>query len=437
MSPATELGLADARARTQAIVASLTDAQLVAQHSPLMSPLVWDVAHIAHFEELWLLRELTGAPPTDPHFDDVYDAFRHARSERPTLDILDPESAQEFAAAVRSRVLAVAPPRPATERASALVQDDFVYSMVIRHEHQHVETMLATVQLMADGHPAEAGAGGSRPRDPEADDPDPAGEVLIPAGPFVMGTDTDVTAYDNERPAHAVDLPAFFIDVAPTTNAEYVRFIEAGGYDEPTYWCDAGWTWRQEAGLTSPEFWTETDTGWVRRRFGRVEAVPPHEPVQHIGWYEADAYARWAGKRLPTEAEWEKAASWDPGRGIGTKRQWPWGEAEQDCPAALWGNTARWGPDDVGAHPSGRSASGLLDLLGGVWEWTASDFGAYPGFASFPYPEYSEVFFGPEYKVLRGGSWATSPRAISTTFRNWDYPIRRQIFSGVRCARDA
>jgi iron(II)-dependent oxidoreductase len=156
--------------------------------------------------------------------------------------------------------------------------------------------------------------------------------------------------------------------------------------------------------------------------------------VQHVCWYEADAYARWSGKRLPTEAEWEKAASWDAP--AGRKRRYPWGDESPDHDRANLGQR-RFGPDPVGSHPRGVSAYGCHQMLGDVWEWTASDFEPYPGFVSFPYREYSEVFFGPEYKVLRGGSWATHPRAVRSTFRNWDYPIRRQIFAGFRCARDA
>jgi iron(II)-dependent oxidoreductase len=155
--------------------------------------------------------------------------------------------------------------------------------------------------------------------------------------------------------------------------------------------------------------------------------------VQHVCWYEADAYARWAGKRLPTEAEWEKAAAWDPE--TGTSRRYPWGDA---APTAAQANLGQrhLQPAPVGAYPAGASPLGCHQMLGDVWEWTSSDFSAHPGFRSFPYREYSEVFFGSGHKVLRGGSWATDPTAVRTSFRNWDLPIRRQIFAGLRCARD-
>ncbi|MEP6624394.1 MAG: SUMF1/EgtB/PvdO family nonheme iron enzyme, partial [Acidimicrobiia bacterium] len=296
MTPHSLGQLTDARIRTLELLAPLADDVLRAQHSPLMSPLVWDLAHIAHYEELWLLRELGAGNATDPRFDDVYDAFRHPRAERPTLDILDPDGARSFCASVRNRVAAANVSAGADERVARFIDHDFVYGMVARHEHQHIETMLATLQLMAEGGPDAAGDGPGLVA-PTTVAPD---AVAIPAGPFVMGTDTDPWAYDNERPAHAVDLPAFRIDLTPTTNAEYAAFVEDGGYDDPGHWSDTGWKSRQEAELTGPQFWTATADGWHRRRFGRLEVLPPHEPVQHICWYEADAYARWAGKRLPT-----------------------------------------------------------------------------------------------------------------------------------------
>jgi iron(II)-dependent oxidoreductase len=183
----------------------------------------------------------------------------------------------------------------------------------------------------------------------------------------------------------------------------------------------------------APQFWRRDGDRWARVRFGVVEPVRDDEPVQHVGWHEADAYARWAGKRLPTEVEWEKAASWSP---EGVKRRWPWGDADVDSSRANLGG-ALFRPAPVGAYPAGVSAYGCHQMIGDVWEWTSSDFEPHPGFATFPYREYSEVFFGSGYKVLRGGSWGASPLAVRPTFRNWDYPIRRQIFAGFRCARDA
>jgi iron(II)-dependent oxidoreductase len=323
-----------------------------------MSPLVWDLAHIGHFEELWLLRRLGGSLPIFPDADDVYDAFEHAREERPSLELLDPETALRYLDEVRSRVLDVLE-RTELDPADRLLRDGFVFGLVVQHEQQHVETMLQTLQLSGLEHEGGGPSGVGRGDD-----------ELVEAGGFTMGTD-EGWAYDNERPAHEVEVAAFRIDSAPVTNALYAEFLAAAGWDEP------------------PLGWEPGGAGWMVRRFGRLVPLEPDEPVQHVSWREADAFARWSGKRLPTEAEWEKAAT-----------------------------------------------VGLLHGVGQVWEWTASDFCGYPGFEAFPYREYSEVFFGPEYRVLRGGSWATHPTVARTTFRNWDYPIRRQIFAGFRCARD-
>jgi iron(II)-dependent oxidoreductase len=425
--------LEESRRRTLGLLARVPDDAQRAQVSELMSPLCWDLAHIGHFEELWLLRTLHGADPTDPRFDDVYDAFRHPRRDRPSLDLLDAAGARAFDADVRARVL---------DSLDAIEFDDddplraqgFVYGMIVQHEHQHDETLLATLQLMDDfAHPDADATDWCDPADRsgpgEADDrgdapggPRGLPAVCVPGGRHVVGTDDEPWAYDNERPAHAVDLDPFSIDATPVTNAAYAAFVDAGGYDDPAHWTADGWRWRLEADLTAPQFWCrDAAGGWTRRRFGRTEAVPPREPVQHVCWYEADAYARWAGARLPTETEWEVAARDTPASGADLWREGP----------------RRFAPRPVGTDRDVVSAHGARGMLGGVWEWTASDFDGYPGFRAFPYAEYSEVFFGPEYKVLRGGSWATHPSAVRTTFRNWDFPIRRQIFAGFRCARDA
>ena len=295
--------------------------------------------------------------------------------------------------------------------------------MVVQHEHQHDETLLATLQLMDDfAHPAADGdAGDPCPR--RAARVDLPADVLVVAGEHVLGTDTDPWAYDNERPAHVVELDAFRIDTTPVTNAAYARFVDAGGYDDPASWTEEGWAWRTEAGLAAPQFWTPRH----RRRVGppavRTHRTgPAHEPVQHVCWYEADAYARWAGARLPTEAEWEAAAHGTPlaapisgatGRAGSHRRRSAPGRRGESAPGARADARRGVGVDRV-RLPARTRASG-----------------------PFPYREYSEVFFGPEYKVLRGGSWATHPSAVRTTFRNWDFPIRRQIFAGFRCARDA
>jgi gamma-glutamyl hercynylcysteine S-oxide synthase len=424
---ATELE--GARGRSIGLLDPLSEDEQVRQHSPIMSPLVWDLAHVGNYEELWLLRAISDASPlVDPDTDNLYDAFQHARADRARLAILGPKAARSYIGDVRGRVLDVLD-RVELDAGSKLLNEAFVYGMVVQHEQQHDETMLATILLM-DGRAYPFSDAPAPPARPIA-----RREVRVDGGRFVMGTDIDPWAYDNEMPAHEVEMAPFWIDTAPVDNAGYLAFVEAGGYDEPRWWTEAGWAWRQKAGLEHPQFWQREGAGsWSRQRYGTTEALPLDEPVQHVCWYEADAFARWAGKRLPTEAEWEMASSWDPA--AGRKRRFPWGDDPPGDERANLGQR-RFRPAPVGAYPSGVSPWGCHQMLGDVWEWTSSDFVPYPGFGSFPYREYSEVFFGGGYKVLRGGSWATNPIAIRTTFRNWDWPIRRQIFAGFRCARDA
>jgi iron(II)-dependent oxidoreductase len=423
-----------ARLRTLALTDCLDENDLVSQHSPLMSPLVWDLAHVGNQEDIWLVRAAAGRPGVRPDLDGIYDAFQHPRSSRPELPLLRPDQARRYIAEVRDRALHLLADAPAAESEDPLLADGFVLGMVAQHEQQHDETMLATHQLRKGAAALRAPAPPAAPADvlrlPR--------EVLIPGGAFTMGTNTDPWALDNERPAHEVDVPAFYLDTTPVTNEAYQAFIADGGYDDPRWWTEAGWAHRCHAGLEAPLFWTRDGAvsggGWLRRRFGVVEPVPPQEPVVHVSWYEADAYARWAGRRLPTEAEWEKAARHDPASG--RSRRYPWGDADPGPEHANLGQR-HLQPAAAGAYPEGRSAYGVRQLIGDVWEWTSSDFQPYPGFVAFPYKEYSEVFFGPEYKVLRGGAFGVDPVACRGTFRNWDYPIRRQIFSGFRTARDA
>jgi gamma-glutamyl hercynylcysteine S-oxide synthase len=421
--------LISARARTSRLTDCVDEADLVNQHSPLMSPLVWDLAHIANQEELWLLRGVDGREPLHPEIDPLYDAFEHPRAERPTLPLLAPKEARGYASDVRGRVLDLI--ERVSFSGSALVDRGFVFGMIAQHEQQHDETMLATHQLRR-GKPVLTAP---PPAPLPADGLRLPAEVLVPGGPFTMGTSTEPWALDNERPAHVVEVPSFYLDTTPVTNARYLEFISDGGYDDPRWWTPAGWEYRQRAGLSAPLFWHAQGQGqWVRRRFGITEPVPAAEPVMHVCWYEADAYARWAGRRLPTEAEWEKAARHDPRSG--RSRRFPWGDEEPTAELANLGQR-HLQPAPAGSYPAGAAPSGARQLIGDVWEWTASDFLPYPGFVAWPYKEYSEVFWGPDYKVLRGGAFSADPVACRGTFRNWDYPIRRQIFAGFRTARSA
>ena len=416
-----------ARARTHLLTEALDDAELVQQHSRLMSPLVWDLAHIGNQEELWLLRDVGGKEPILPEtVDQLYDAFQHPRADRPALPLLDPATSRRYVGEVRTKVIDLLERTPLQGR--RLTEGGFVFGMIAQHEQQHAETMLATHQLRR-GDPVL-----TAPPPPSTSSGTLPAEVLVPGGPFTMGTSAHPWALDNERPAHRVQVPAFWLDTVPVTNGDYQRFIAAGGYDDPRWWQPDGWQHRQSAGLTAPLFWQQDGREWLRRRFSRLEPVPVDEPVMHVCFYEADAYARWAGKRLPTESEWEKAARHDPHSG--TVRQYPWGDDDATPDRANLGQD-HLQPAEVGAYPAGVSPLGIHQLIGDVWEWTSSDFTGYPGFAAWPYREYSEVFFGPECKVLRGGSFAADRVACRGTFRNWDYPIRRQIFAGFRCARDA
>ncbi len=414
-----------ARQRSLGLLDPVPEQDLMAQHSPLMSPLVWDLAHVGNFEEIWLLRTIAGLPAKDPQLDDIYDAFRHARKERTRLKLLDPAQSRVYISDVRGRVLDTLD-RIELNPANPLLADGYVYGMVIQHEHQHDETMLATLQLRPGEYPFVE-------PEPGSVEPIAAKEVLVHGGSFLMGTNTEPWSYDNERPAHEVTVDSFWIDTVPVSNRDYLHFIEAGGYEEGRWWSKRGWAHRREQGLEHPQFWVREGSGWSRTRFGRREVLPLDEPVQHVCWFEAEAYARWAGKRLPTEAEWEKAASWDPQSSV--KRRYPWGDSDPTAELANLGQRL-FHPAPAGSYAEAASPCGCRQMIGDVWEWTSSDFVSYPGSVSFPYREYSEVFYGKDYKVLRGGSWATHPTAVRNSFRNWDHPIRRQIFSGFRCARD-
>ena len=371
--------LVAARERTTLLTTAIDEADLVKQHSPLMSPLVWDLAHIANQEELWLLREVGGRDPLHPEIDPLYDAFEHPRAERPTLPLLAPGEARGYGHEVRGRVLDLLERAAFREAPAAfgesLTVNAFAFGQVAQHEVQHDETMLATHQLRV-GPPVLAAP---PPPPAPADAASLPAEVLVPGGPFTMGTSTEPWALDNERPAHEVHVGGFYLDTTPVTNAAYAAFIADGGYDDPRWWTDDGWAHRQRAGLTAPLFWIGEGgragaaaggragaaaggragaaaggragvREWARVVFGRKEPIIGNEPVLHVCWYEADAYARWSGRRLPTEAEWEKAARHDPA--TGRSRRYPWGD-EDPTPALANLGQRHLRPAPAGSYPAG------------------------------------------------------------------------------------
>ena len=420
--------LTKARDRTLRLV-EFDDAELGRQYHPLMSPLVWDLAHIGQQEELWLLRggnpDRPGMLP--PEVERLYDAFENSRASRADLPLLPPSDALAYCATVRNKAL---------DALDSLADDGpdsqamFNFGLVISHENQHDETMLQALNLRPGPPLLDTG----KPLPPGR--PGVAGtSVLVPAGPFVLGVDpvTEPHSLDNERPAHIVDVPSFRIGRVPVTNGEWRQFVDDGGYRQSRWWSARGWSHREQAGLTAPQFWNGGDLSGTRTRFGHLEDVPADEPVQHVTYFEAEAYAAWAGARLPTEVEWEKACAWDPK--TGERRRFPWGRSEPtEHLANLGGDALR--PAPVGAYPAGASAYGAEQMLGDVWEWTSSPLRPWPGFTPMIYERYSQPFFDGDYKVLRGGSWAVGADIVRPSFRNWDHPIRRQIFSGVRLAWD-
>jgi iron(II)-dependent oxidoreductase len=385
--------LADAREMTLRLIEPLSEEQLNRVYSPILSPLIWDLGHIANFEELWLVREIGGRDPLHGELGDLYDAIEQPRKIRGELPILKGDEVRPYMEGVRERTLEVLDELDVSaDNEDRLLRDGFVYEMILAHEHQHNETMLQLLQLVEDYEPVKV----VPPDQSVSEGPE---MVQVTGGTHEIGAPDAGYAYDNERPRHAVELAPFEIDRTPVTNADWISFMDDTGADPPMYWEANG------------------EGGWTRNAMGRNDPVDPSLPVIHVSWHEADAFAKWAGKRLPTEPEWEAAAA-------GADRD----HANLDL--------LSFGCAPAGAYGDAASGCGALQMLGDVWEWTSSDFTAYPGFEAFPYPEYSEVFFGDTYKVLRGGAWATRRSVVRNSFRNWDLPERRQIFAGLRCARD-
>ncbi|MCA1815250.1 MAG: SUMF1/EgtB/PvdO family nonheme iron enzyme [Acidobacteria bacterium] len=420
-------------------------------------PLIWHLAHVGVFEAYWILQKVKHEPAPDERWQRVFDPISTPREE--SKDLPTRREMEDYLRRVRSRVLDFLDAAD-LDAADAMLRGGYVFRLVLEHERQHQETLAYLLRLLdpakkvrpqraqalkSDVEPAglsstpvgETRAGSRAGRAPASGES--RGMIELPACEFEMGaTGGEGFAYDNESPSHTVFVPAFKIARAPVTNAEFAAFVAEGGYARREFWNDEGWAWREREGWEHPLYWSRegessSSKRWrVREMFGDAE-LPPGHPVAGVSWYEAEAYARFAGGRLPTEAEWERAASWDDE--AKRKRRFAWGDAEPGGALCNF-DLSFWGTTPVGSFPSGATAQGCLDMTGNVWEWTSSKFAGYPGFEAFPYPEYSEVWFDEDHRVLKGGSWATGASVLRCSFRNFFRRHFRIAFAGIRCAAD-
>ncbi|HYP00568.1 MAG TPA: SUMF1/EgtB/PvdO family nonheme iron enzyme [Pyrinomonadaceae bacterium] len=400
-------------------------------------PVIWHLAHIGVFEAYWILQKAKGDDAPDARYERIFDPIATPRENSKNLPTR--REMEDYLARVRIATLQYLDEAPFDDKgasaASPLLRNGYVFQLVLEHERQHQETLAYLLHML---DPAK------KRRAPLNDSHDAAAPlevaaraaremVAVPAGEFQMGATWDVFAYDNELPAHTLSLPAFKIDRLLTTNEEYAHFIAERGYERREWWSEEGWQWRERENWKHPLYWSESPDGgrWSERTMFEEGALRPQHPVAGVSWYEAEAYARFMGKRLPTEAEWEKAASWDT-RGE-RKRIYAWGDGAAS-PAHGNFDLRLWDTTPVGSFPAGASAYGCLDMTGNVWEWTSDPFAGYAGFNAYPYPEYSEVWFDGDHRVLKGGSWATHPSILRTSFRNFFRRHFRIAFAGIRLA---
>jgi iron(II)-dependent oxidoreductase len=418
----------DARAQTLAFVQDLDAGQLMGPKLDIVNPLIWEIGHVAWFQDHFVRRWLDDRAPLLPQADALYDSMKVAHADRWDLDLPSLDGTLGYLNAVRDVVLA----RLDAPLASA--QDSYHYQLVTFHEDMHNEAFAYSRQTL--GYPAprfgrwaDAPAGGTGPW---------PGDVAIPGGRFVLGAAPDAPfVFDNEKWGHAHAVAPFRIARAPVTNAEFAAFVDDRGYERAELWSPDGWAWRTRVAARHPVYWVGDRGAWRVRRFDRVVELASHQPVIHVTWHEAEAFCRWAGRRLPSELEWEVAAVGALGADDGalalTKRRFPWGDAPPD-PTRAQLDGAAGGCVDVAALPAGDSAFGCRQMLGNVWQWTSSDFVPYPGFSADPYADYSAPWFGSR-KVLRGGCWASRARLVTPVYRNFFTPDRRDVFAGFRtCA---
>jgi iron(II)-dependent oxidoreductase len=445
--------LKETRARTLELVDDLNDAQLIGSRLKIVNPLRWEIGHVAWFQELWVLRHLCSQPPILKHADELYDSALVGHDSRWDLPLLQRDETIAYMREVLERVIEQSSCRSDGLRDTEGYDQDYFLNLVLLHEQMHDEAITYTRQTLS--YPPPAISIAVKPIDdlaflkgvrldgqntiPTQADNCVSGDALIPGGKFTLGRSPEEGfVFDNEGLAHEVQIAPFAISKTAVTNDQFKHFVEDAGYRRRELWTAEGWQWRTGVGSEHPVYWRdEGNDCWLRRNFDEWVGFEERHPVIHINWYEADAYCRWSGRRLPTEAEWELAASAEPaaaGRAIiARKRRYPWGD---DSPTPERANLdwCRMGCIPVDALPAGDSAFGCRQMIGNAWEWTASDFNPYPGFIAGPYQEYSEPWFG-DHKVLRGGCWVTRSRLIHNTYRNFYTPDRCDVWAGFRtCA---
>ncbi len=414
--------LRDARDYTLSVYAHLPLEAWQFPYSRTVNPPLWELAHVAWFQEHWCLRWAGGAaraPSILADADPMLDSARIAHADRWSLPALTHAVVMRYMEDVLHAVLERlrrAPP-----------EDPYFYLLSLYHEDMHAEAFRMSLQTLGLAEPARAG---------QVPLPQPesicARFIEFDGGRFMLGATprTRDFVFDNEQWAHEVALAPFALATTTVTQGEYRKFVDAGGYAERRFWSDAGWSWRERSGALAPRHWQRDGATWHVRRFERIEPLDEAAALVHVNAYEAEAYAAYAGARLPTEAEWELAAC--AGLAAGADR-YPWG-SDPPQPDATNLDNRHGRPVASAALSQSDSRLGLRQMIGNVWEWTASPFLPYPGFAPGPYREYSEPWFG-DHRVLRGGSFATRSRLVHNRWRNFYTPDRNDVFAGIRLAR--
>jgi len=417
-----------ARQRTLELLEGLSDEQLVGPKLRILNPTIWEIGHVAWFYEYFILRREYGHQPMLDRGDTLYDSIAVAHDSRWDLPVYPLDEMKDYMARVLDTLTARLDAGQASER------DSYLYQFTTFHEDMHDEAFTWARQTLAYPTPSFAPDGKRAQRVAETGPLD--GDADIPGGTFPLGSRSDDPfVFDNEKWAHDVTLAPFRMARAPVTCGQFAEFVEDGGYEQNNLWSEDGLAWRREKDAKHPVYWKrDASGGWKVRGFDVWNELAPDMPVVHVNWHEAKAYCAWAGRRLPTEAEWEFAATMRPGPdGELVKSDYPWGDAPV---TAVHANMDGFGLGcaDVADYAAGDNAWGCRQLIGNVWEWTADTFNPFDGFAPDDYREYSEPLFGTT-KALRGGSWVTRSRYVNARYRNYFGPERSDIFCGFRtCA---